>query len=189
MPSPAFSSISFGSSTYASGQVQIHPVLAAGVSTLAWNLTLPAPTFNPPDTVAQPATHPPLPELVIMCDYLPWHIVVKPVPSASWSPGAPHIVTVGDVLHTIHRMLRLAVSEREFTTLPPDSQARVTMAFDARIAQADPRLRATETSKGIKRVDFLMESRSFIGLSMVTNPAVLQGRGLGQVWMLNVAVA
>ena len=190
LPSPAFSTLSFGSSAYTSGQVLIHPALAAGGALLPWNLIVPAASSYPSDLTAQPATHPALPEIEIVCDFLPWPITVRPIPSASWSPNTVQIVTVGDVLHTIYRMLRLAVSPPEFQSLPPDAQARVTMAFETRIAHiADPARRKDERAKGLKRVDFLMDARAFAGLSMATSSNALRGRGLGSVWVLNVAIA
>ncbi|TFY63875.1 hypothetical protein EVJ58_g2983 [Rhodofomes roseus] len=135
-----------------------------------------------PALLAEPATHPGLPSLTIICDMLPWSITI--------TPSRTHFVSVGDVLHALYRMLRLAVTETEVGVLPPDTRVRVHSAFHARHKMLpDARSRAEEKQKGVKRVDFLMDLRRFAGLSIVMSGAALNGKGLGEVWALQLAMA
>ncbi|KAI0915970.1 hypothetical protein AcV5_003434 [Taiwanofungus camphoratus] len=197
---------SFGSSPYVSGQVQLHPLLMVPYHgfgpTLAWDMrNAPSTAYfhvaGPPrqlsltaDVLAQPATHPALPALTLICDLLPWLITITPSTSAAWSPGPLKVVTVGDVLYTLYRTLRLPVAETELSYLRADGQACVHAAFHARYRMIDDqRQRAEEKGKGVKRVDFLMEARVFSGLSMVTGGAVMTGKGLGEVWALHLALS
>ena len=58
--------------------------------------------------------YPALASLSIVCDYLPWSVTVVPNPRAIWA--APY-VTVGDILHSLFRTLRLGVTEIELDAL------------------------------------------------------------------------
>ncbi|EPS98262.1 hypothetical protein FOMPIDRAFT_59060 [Fomitopsis schrenkii] len=172
---------------------QIHPALAAPHTALAWDLiTSPSAAAVPtargspsplhPSLLAEPATHPGLPSLTVICDMLPW--------SVSITPARTHVVTVGDVLYALYRMLRIAVTETELGVLPPETQTRVHTAFHTRHKMlADARARAEEKQKGVKRVDFLLDFRRFAGLSIVLSGAALNGKGLGEVWALQLAMA
>jgi len=181
---------SFGSLPYVSGQVRIHPTLVAPHTPLAWDLMQPPQTAHFAGTVpplntallSETATHPALPALTLICDLLPWSITV--------TPASGSFVTVGDVLHVLYRTLRLSVSETELRCLHPDGQMRVHAAFHTRHKLiADERLRKEEKAKGVKRVDFLMEARRFAGLSMVVGGPALNGKGLGEVWAVQLALA
>lgn len=193
--SPQFvpgSPLPFGSFPYVAGHVMIHPSLAAPLTALSWDLitspsaaTVPTPPGSPsplhPSLLAEPATHPSLPSLTVICDMLPWSVVI--------TPARTHFVTVSDVLYALYRMLRTAVTETELSVLPPETQTRVYTAFHARhkVLQ-DARARAEEKQKGVKRVDFLLDFRRFAGLSIVMSGAALNGRGLGEVWALQLAM-
>ena len=180
--------------------VQIHSLLARTVAhgtPLLWDMSEPADSSRPQlpygpsrltDTlVCEPATNPPLPALAIICEYLPWTITVVPTPGALWS--APY-VTVGDVLHTLYRALRLGVSEPELGVLEPAQRDRVRDAYARRYRRvADKHERAVEKAKSIKRVDFLREHRAFLGLAPVPSGLPAKGLAPGQVWALQVARA
>ena len=125
-----------------------------------WDLGEPAESARPQlpsltDTlVCEAATIPPLAELTIICEHLPWKTVVHPTPEALWS-WVP-FVTVGDVLYRLYRALRLGVTEHEMGTLEPAQRDRVRDAYTRRYRRvADPAVRAEEKAKGVKRVDFL----------------------------------
>lgn len=181
--------------------VQIHPVLARAIGMgppLDWDLTQPAESARPQlphlpripsrltdALVAEPATQPALPSLAIICDHLPWTITVTPTPNASWS--APY-VTLGDVLHTLYRTLRFAATEPELNFLELALQDRVRDAYVRRYRRVEhSREREAEKAKGIKRVDFLRDYRSFLGLSCVPGGLPAKGLAPGAVWALHVA--
>jgi hypothetical protein len=113
-----------------------------------------------PYVLAQPATIPPLSSLTLIADNFPWMISI---PTATSSDPC---VTVIDVLCTLHRTLRLPVTESEFGSLPTqEDKVRVKEAYEDRYrAIAEPRAREEEAKKGVKRVDFL-RGRKFLGLS------------------------
>ena len=188
----------YASSYYAPGGVALNPILAhqlANSTPLAWDMTSTAESArlllpsSPPrltDTlVRQPATHPALASLSIVCDHLPWSITVLPNPRAVWA--AP-FVTVGDVLHTLYRTLRLGVTEPELETLEPALRERIRRAYIARYRRvAHPRDREAEKAKYVKRVDFLCDRTFFLGLSPVPNGNPAKGLAPGTVWALHVA--
>ncbi|CCM05849.1 uncharacterized protein FIBRA_08085 [Fibroporia radiculosa] len=182
------SPVPFGFLPYAAGQVCIHPILVAPYTTLVWDMMYPPSTAHAPGPLpkllAEPATHPGLPSLTLICDLLPWSITVMPVDPAS------SVVTVSDVLRALFRSLRLSVSAAELSFLPKEGQLRVHKAFHVRHKSiSDDQRRAEERAKGVKRVDFLMEARRFAGLSMVVGGPALQSRGLGEVWAVHLALA
>ncbi|KAH9931039.1 hypothetical protein B0H21DRAFT_98191 [Amylocystis lapponica] len=174
------SPLPFGLLPYVGGQVSIHPVLAAPMfgyaPAFAWNMMFPPSTARPTSAgslmspasvrglLAEYATHPALPELTIICDLLPWSITVAPTESASWSPSSRRLVTVGDVLHAIYRALRLPASSVEVGHLQYENRGRVDAAFFSRCGSISDPDQTIELSKGVKRVDFLMEHRGFSGL-------------------------
>jgi hypothetical protein len=109
------------------------------------------------------ATTPPLPSMTIVSPDLPWSITVVP-PSPH---KANQFVTVSDVLVALHRTLGLAVTITELRNLPSaDAVSRVIAAYERRVKEiADNKSREAMRRKGVKRVDFLMEHRRFLGLS------------------------
>ncbi|KAH9923401.1 uncharacterized protein BXZ73DRAFT_50961 [Epithele typhae] len=180
----------------ATHSVALHPLLARAPSgtPLNWDLALPAESARPnvpglpsritDKVVCEPATHPALPTLAVVCDFLPWTLTITPTPHALWA--APY-VTVGDVLHALYRALRLGVSDPELAVLEPGQQDRVRDAYVRRYRRAPAGEREQEKAKSIKRVDFLRDHRAFLGLAPV--PGGLPAKGLvpGAVWALHVA--
>ncbi|RPD60315.1 hypothetical protein L226DRAFT_471583 [Lentinus tigrinus ALCF2SS1-7] len=177
--------------------IQLHPLLAAtdGYTPLDWDMSLPAESSHahlaryPPrltDTiVSEPATNPPMQSLAIICTHLPWTITVTPTRGAIWA--APY-VTVGDVLHTLYRTLRLGVTEPELGVLDAAGRDRVHDAYVRRYRRVgDPRDRDAEKAKGIKRVDFLRDHRAFYGMSLVQGGLPAKRLPHGAVWMLHTA--
>ena len=79
------------------------------------------------------------------------------------------------MLDTLYHRLRLPVLMAEFDKLPSrDAQHCVVVAYETRCSGNE-----TEARKGVKRVDFLGERRTFLGLS--------SSRMGPNVWVLNVA--
>ncbi|RDX51618.1 hypothetical protein OH76DRAFT_1401025 [Lentinus brumalis] len=177
--------------------VQMHPVLAAtdGYAPLDWDMSLPAesarvqvahyPSRLTDTLVSEAATNPPLPSLSIICTCLPWTITVTPTRGAIWS--APY-VTVGDVLHTLHRTLRLGVTDPEMGVIDAPARDRVHDAYVRRYRRViDPRERDAEKAKHIKRVDFLRDYRAFYGLSLAQGGLPAKRIPHGAVWVLHTA--
>ncbi|KAI0823455.1 hypothetical protein BC628DRAFT_1383262 [Trametes gibbosa] len=193
-PSPSY----YAARPLPGAPVQIHPVLACTPgfgAPLSWDLSEPVDTvlvrtstaLRPASEtlVAEPATMPKLASITIVCDRLPWAISVSPKEDAPWA--APY-VTVGDVLYTLYRTLRLGVTAAELHTVDPATLTRVHAAYVARcerVKRADQR--AVETSKGVKRVDFVCDARAFKGLSLVPDGNPAKGLAPGVVWRLHVA--
>ena len=179
-PSPTFSSMSLpsssgprtpvsaaGSSTTGYLLAKIHPVLALTQPSpmLHYDVSYPPSTIKPnvptipPHVLNEAATTPPVPSMVIRCPHLPWTITILPT-------NTKH-VTVRDVFDCIYRSLRLQALEPEFQCLPSaEARHSVNNAFIRRYKRLDnSEARQLEKSKGLKRVDFLVERTLFAGLS------------------------
>ena len=127
----------------------------------------------PPQLLSQPATQPPLPSLTLVFPRLTWQCPVHASSNGSY-------VTLFDVLDTLYRFLRTNISEREYQSLPPDSQKRVYEAYQHRCSRfRSNRERHAERMKGVKRVDFLMGEIRFQGLGLAS--------GAANVWIVNVS--
>ncbi|KAH9848758.1 hypothetical protein C2E23DRAFT_842446 [Lenzites betulinus] len=178
--------------------VQVHPVLACTPgfgAPLTWDLaelvesvlvrTSTALRPLSEHLVAEAATVPKLASITIVCDRLPWSITVAPKQDAPWA--APY-VTVGDVLFTLYRTLRLGVTAAELATVDPASHQRVHAAYVKRCERVQHRdQRAAEMNKGAKRVDFLCDARMFKGLSAVPEGNPAKGLAPGVVWRLHTS--
>lgn len=169
-------------------QIIIHLALAAGFRSMSLDALAPQPISTYSANVSDhPATQPSLSQIDIISKLLPWKIIVKPISSPARPPSLQQTVTVGDVLTTIYRSLHIHITRHEFESLSSPSREHVVDAYHNRVQQIlDVHKRDTERAKGVKRVDFLTETSNFIGLSMTTDPEVLEGRGLGHVWEMNV---
>lgn len=151
---------------------------------LHWDIRLPPPfgrlsgsprhshTGLPPHVLAQPATNPPVPLFRITMGVLPaqWTIEVRN------SRG----VTVGDVLDNIYKGLRHRVSSSEWRSAPRSHQVRVGDAYYARCkmvfekyggGRTGEKEKRYEERAGVRRVDWLVKSSCFVGLT----PSVERG--------------
>lgn len=163
--SPSGSSTSSSSRRQHKGPVAIHTVLG-------YNLT-PAFKFDvscdpgqslasvpelTPHVLGQPATSPPLSELVILNRHLPWRLSIQ-----ASSTKLDAFVTVADVLGGIYRALRLPVTSIEHSRESSSRQADITQTFHQRCDRSAGGIQ--EKTKGLKRVDFLTGNNRFLGLS------------------------
>ncbi|KAI0365754.1 hypothetical protein BV20DRAFT_709420 [Pilatotrama ljubarskyi] len=195
----AFSPAYYPTSPLPAAPVQIHPILACatGYATpLTWDVSqfvesvlvrASNGTVRPlsDQVVKEPATTPKVASITIISEQLPWAITVHPKSDAHWA--APY-VTVGDVLYTLYRTLRLGVTTAEQLLCDSAHYQRVHDAYVARCERiAHPGDRAEEKSKGVKRVDFLLQARMFKGLSLVPEGIPAKGLAPGVVWQLHVA--
>ncbi|KAH7923087.1 hypothetical protein BV22DRAFT_1036767 [Leucogyrophana mollusca] len=109
--------------------------------------------------LAQPATSPSVPNLQIKCDLMTenWPITV-------YNPTG---VTVLDVLEAIHTVVRAPLQMHEWESLKPKQQHRIGEVFDSRWRTAQDQWRVR--SGGVKRVDCLLSTTIFEGLSSLTH--------------------
>lgn len=157
--------------------MQIHYLLAFSPyndPSIHYDLSLPPTTLErqcEAHTFTEPATQPPLPNLIISCPQLDCQITVKP-------SSIQGVVTVLDVFSAVYHGLRPAVHPVEYNRLP--HREDVDAAYYTRCGRIlDLDERALEQSKGIKRVDILMGKNRFMGLSgTVKGP---------NIWELNVS--
>jgi len=143
---------------------------------ITYDLTQPtsalySPHFGiPRATLCEPATSPSVQMLTIISPRFPWAITV--------SPSTYHYVSVIDVLDGIYRALRVGVTSHEFHA-PPTDRGRVSQAYEARCRRIrSQREHQQEKSRGVRRVDFLMEHTKFRGLSPAPGT---------DAWVLNTA--
>jgi len=144
---------------------------------IAWDMSYPVETarLNPAWSQSYwtaPATDPLATNIIVI--FGAWRMSVVPHPASR----VPY-VTVMDVLHSLYRYLRSTSSERDFNSLSPDKQRRVTDAYIQRWQRCRvPAEREMERLKGVKHIDFLADSRLFWG--------VVPTKEVG-VWQLQVA--
>jgi hypothetical protein len=121
-----------------------------------------APGFEPA-LLDEPATYPHLSSITLVSDLLPWSIHVE----ASTSPTVP-VVTIYDVLQTLHITLRIPIAPCEWDNVPPTVQSLISAAFYYRIdGIRNSSSRETQRRKGVRRLDFLTGRTRLIGLSPV----------------------
>ncbi|KAF9496485.1 hypothetical protein BDN71DRAFT_1363944, partial [Pleurotus eryngii] len=152
---------------------------------IIYDVSLPPETLAcryPSSLLAEPATSPAVPVLVIESPNCPWPITV--IPSSSPSPlllayGA--VVTVWDVLSAIHDALRPPVTLEEYHALPSlEATQRVNLAYSKRCKRVQGlETRMEEGLRGVRRVDFLGDATRFMGLATHTSA--------GHVWKLVVS--
>lgn len=160
--------------------MQIHFLLAYAPYTepaLHWDMTLPPASIEyqfSSHAFSEPATSPPMSSLIIYHSSLKYEIEVVPPQASS---GA--VVTVSDVLTKLYRELRLSIHPIEYADLKDEEiRKQVDNAYYARCSRIHDRgERLQEQQKGIKKIDFLMGSTRFLGLSgTMTGP---------DIWELN----
>jgi len=102
-------------------------------------------------TLAEAATAPPLPSILLVCDNLPWNIrVLSSLPNL--------FVTNYEVLQAIHANLRIPVIAAEwFLCGPPQDREVILQTFERRVRRLSNDFgQAEERAGSVKRVDCLM---------------------------------
>ncbi|KAF9567559.1 hypothetical protein CPC08DRAFT_703093 [Agrocybe pediades] len=123
------------------------------------NMTLPISAQD----LDQPATHPPIYNMQIVCDRIPqWPITI------SWTQRAGHSteplpIKVGDVLVAIWQTMQRRISQSFWATLDPRQEYAVSKAYTKR-CKANPWMEMTIMNQGVKQVDFLHGKVYFKGL-------------------------
>ncbi|KAF8339496.1 hypothetical protein F5887DRAFT_867321, partial [Amanita rubescens] len=128
------------------------------------------PAFIGVDTLAQPATCPPVSRLKIVCDEIPeWPVVLESHPYSYREqmgtislPEHP-TMSLGNVLSQIHRTLHEEITHSDRERLDPEMKDKVNQAFYKRCANEPLRERFLRNG-GIRKVDYLLDKVWFKGL-------------------------
>ena len=131
---------------------------------LTWDLRYPPDMATlshcaiPAAILDSPATQPPVSKFYITCALFPrWVVDVR----------NPRGVTVRDVLLAVYDKLRKQVTSHEFQRLPQQQQALIQEAAQWRIRHS--RNSEYERSRGIRRIDWLLKTTRFVGLTPSTD--------------------
>jgi hypothetical protein len=130
-----------------------------------------------PETLAQPATYPPIYRLQIVCDEIPqWPITLEyddRKETGTRFPYAPPI-SLGDALSAIHRMLQEPITHVDWARLDLKKQTKVKQAYTTRCKSALTG-ESFLKNQGAKKVDYLLDKVWFNGLIRTDDgPEVLE---------------
>ena len=111
----------------------------------------------------EPVTYPHMNSIVLFSDLLPWSTRVE-------APTPDDVVTIFDVLQSLHTVLRIPVSKSEWNSLSAHAQDSISAAFYRRLGGIrDHSLREKQLKKGVRRLDFLLGDTKLLGISAVPN--------------------
>ncbi|RDB26895.1 hypothetical protein Hypma_005171 [Hypsizygus marmoreus] len=179
-------------SIYAQSQFHINPWLNAESPRSDFFFDLAPTSFSPTrlyapgqsalfatEEMQQPATHPPLTALRIVCDMIPqWPIELALsdyVVNAAMSPNpyygvggsyTPPPISLADVLVAIHRAMHKKISHADWAKLDRHEEIAVSTAYTQR-CKAVGSTAEHERAQGVKRVDFLLGRTRMRGLVRV----------------------
>jgi len=117
--------------------------------------------------LAEAATSPPLPSILLICDNLPWKIRV--------SSSLPNLfVTNYDVLQAIHVSLRTPVVLAEWPLCGTSQEREVILqTFEGRVRRLSNEFaRAEERTRSVRRVDCLMGMTRLVRITPSEDPEV-----------------
>lgn len=148
-------------------EVKIHQAVSA-IMGLQYNfdistdpaITLCGSPFLKPDILREPATSPPLQEIYVVSNLLPWKLRIL--------ASKYDFVSVSDVLGGLYCALRIPVKYGEYEGQRPEIKAAVSQAFERRVqtlARIDTIAAQAERQKGLKRIDFMKGSHNFAGFT------------------------
>jgi len=121
----------------------------------------------------EPATHPPLTRLRIICDAIPnWPIDLEfrqanATPYSPYSPNQfafqqqapPAPISLADVLIAVHQAMHRRITHEDWAKLNRHDSRAITKAYIKRCGMSE-----YEKSQGVKRVDFLLGRTRMVGL-------------------------
>ncbi|KAJ6558762.1 hypothetical protein DFH09DRAFT_1162460 [Mycena vulgaris] len=148
--------------------VELHPILkinleSAELFDVCRDPSYQVPAHLQPSAVTAPATYPPTTRMSLICPRLPWRIEVQ--------SAEARVVSAADVRDAIHSALAAPVTRPELLATPTVDRPVISMAFEARCERMrhefGPGAAQVEMQLGIKRVDFLLGSGLFVGLSAI----------------------
>ena len=109
----------------------------------------------------EPVVYPHMNSIVLFSDLLPWSTRVE-----AEMPG--DVVTIFDVLQTLHTVLRIPISKSEWNSLSAHAQDSISAAFYRRLGGIrDYSSRDKQLKKGVRRLDFLLGNTKLLGLAAV----------------------
>ena len=109
----------------------------------------------------EPVTYPHMNSIVILSDLLPWSTRVE-------APTPDDVVTIFDVLQTLHTVLRIPISKSEWNSLSAHAQESISAAFYRRLGGIrDHSSREKQLKKGVRRLDFLLGNTKLLGIAAV----------------------
>jgi len=164
-------------------QITIHPWLNAEIPRSDFFFNLSLPQFAPMryvgnnqtilltnEELGQPATHPPIYQLHMLCDLIPqWPISLQynpnPYRSANTYPTVAPPITLGDVLSGIHNSLHLGITQQDWAELSPEQERAVSRAYTKRCKALGSTTMIR--NEGVRRVDYLLGKIWFRGLARV----------------------
>jgi hypothetical protein len=134
------------------------------------------------EEMREPATHPSLTRLRIICDLIPnWPIDLEfrqpsPAPYSPYSPNQfayqqpppPPPISLGDILVAIHQAMHRRITQVDFDKLRRQDSRAITQAYYMRCGMSE-----YEKAQGVKRIDFLLGRTKMVGL---VRSAVENGR-------------
>jgi len=156
---------------------QLHPWLNGEYPRNDFRFDLSSPNFAPQrvidgvgtfallsrEDLVQPATHPGITRLRIVCDLIPqWPMDLEPISNYANSGATPPLL-LQDVLVMIHRSMHKRISHVDWARLHPVESQAITKAFSRRCASFGP-MESQARNDGVKRVDYLRGKVWFRGL-------------------------
>ncbi|GLB42534.1 hypothetical protein LshimejAT787_1105490 [Lyophyllum shimeji] len=125
-------------------------------------------TLLPSEDMIQPATHPPISRLRIICDAIPqWpcELQLDPYQTGGYQPPP---ISLSDVLVAVHRNMHRPIGDADWLRLGEQGKIAVANAFSRR-CRATSTTFDHERSKGVKRVDYLLGRTQMRGLVRATS--------------------
>lgn len=117
----------------------------------------------------QPAMHPQMTRVRIVCDMIPQWPVDLQVLGTSLSPhrrrrAALPYLTLEDIMHAVHASLHRKISHQEWGRLSTSQETDVARAYTRRYKSAGSEwTERQQQAEGVKRIDFLLKTTWFKG--------------------------
>ena len=144
-------SVGAWSPKYSRSSAQQSPLTGRSASPVRFELSL----------LDEPVTYPYMNSVVLFSDLLPWSTRVE-------AATPDDVVTIFDVLQTLHTVLRIPISKSEWNSLAPHAQDSISAAFYRRLGGIrDHALREKQLKKGVRRLDFLLGDTKLLGIAVV----------------------
>ncbi|TFK81239.1 hypothetical protein K466DRAFT_569156 [Polyporus arcularius HHB13444] len=127
-----------------------------------------------------------LTRLTLVFPGLPFMVEINPQDRPVWTSTPLPYLTVGDVLYGLYKALRLSVGRREFDSLSRARRELVSRAFERRLA-SDRRNYDNNMRHGVRNIDYLGETRRFIGLRPAVGSEIPPGERRGEAFIVKLA--